>query len=146
MWGGDEWVSGKQGKRMDPTRLLPTWRRGWLRSVCPPCHLQSWAPVSTPVPPPTHLPLLPGEAISRRAWSPQMDRMYWLLSMPNRPRRCLQGCAGGWVGVLTGSTGTCSLRVEGTQQQTHTPPAPEEDSRAWLQPQPAQEGRARSLT
>lgn len=40
-----------------------------------------------------HLPLLPGEGISRSAWSPQMDRMYWELSMPNRPRRCLRrGC------------------------------------------------------
>lgn len=25
---------------------------------------------------PAHLPLLPGDGISRRAWSPQQDRMY----------------------------------------------------------------------
>lgn len=48
------------------------------------------APACTTLPPQAHLPLLPGDGISLRAWSPQMDRMYWLLSMPNRPRSSLQ--------------------------------------------------------
>ena len=85
-----------------------------------------------------HLPLLPGEGISRSAWSPQMDRMYWEGSTPSavrsrQQRAERQGAAGGGGGQAQRFYIACSnmqpswaalLPGPALYKSTHTPCAP----------------------